>query len=101
MMIHSVYFWLKEEAKSQRAEFETALADLVKIDVIGEAHYGTPAGTAERPVTDHSFDYSLILQFPSQAEHDVYQDHADHHVFVNQCKDMWERVLVMDTECSS
>lgn len=100
-MIHNVYFWLKEEAKEQRAEFEDALRELVKIAEIKVAHWGTPASTAERPVTDHSFDYSLVLSFETQEKHDIYQDHPDHHVFVNQCKSLWEKVVVYDIEASS
>ncbi|MFT4642077.1 MAG: hypothetical protein ACI8T1_005423 [Verrucomicrobiales bacterium] len=98
MMVHNVYFWLKEEAKAQSETFETALAELVKISEIQEAKFGKPATTVERPVTDHSYSYSLILTFATQADHDVYQDHTDHHVFVNQCKDMWEKVVVYDSE---
>ena len=98
MMIHSVYFWLKEEAQAKRQEFEAALHELVTISEIKEARFGRPAGTAERPVTDHSFDYSLILTFASQADHDVYQDHADHHAFVDRCQDMWAKAVVYDSE---
>ena len=97
-MIHSVYFWLKDEAKDRRKEFEAALGELVKIPEIKQAHWGVPAGTEERPVTDHSFDYSLVLSFETQEKHDVYQDHPDHHVFVNQCKDLWSKVVVYDTD---
>ena len=100
-MIHSVYFWLKDEAKDQCVEFEDALRELVKIPEIKLAHWGVPADTAERPVTDHSYHYSLVLSFESQERHDIYQDHPDHHVFVKQCKDLWEKVVVYDTEVRS
>ena len=96
MMVHSVYFWLKEEAS--RETFKDALDELVKISEIQESKIGKPAGTAERPVTDHSYSFSLILTFASQKDHDVYQDHADHHVFVNQFKQMWDKVVVYDSE---
>ena len=97
-MIHSVYFWIKEEAQGQKAEMEAALLELVKIGEIQAAHVGKPASTEERPVTDHSFDFSLVLTFASKEDHDIYQDHPDHHVFVNQCKAMWDKVIVYDSE---
>ena len=95
-MVHSVYFWLKEEASAE--SFEAALKKLVKISEIQDAKIGKPASTTERPVTDHSFSFSLILTFTSTADHDVYQDHPDHHVFVNQCKEMWAKVVVYDSD---
>ncbi len=98
MMIHNVYFWLKEDAQDKQAEMEAALRELVKISEIQEARIGTPAPTDERPVTDHSFDFSIYLTFASRADHDVYQDHTDHHVFVNQCKEYWKKVIVYDSD---
>lgn len=95
-MLHSVYFWLKDDAS--REQFEEGLRKLLRIDLIQEAHIGVPAKTEERPVTDHSFSYALVLRFENQADHDAYQNHQDHHVFVNECKDLWERVLVLDSE---
>ncbi|MEM7384464.1 MAG: Dabb family protein [Verrucomicrobiota bacterium] len=99
MMIHSVYFWLKEDCtEDDRKRMAEGLADLVKIDLIEHASVGRPAATAERPVTDHSFDASIILQFPDQAAHDAYQVHPDHDVFVAKCKDLWSKVIVYDTQ---
>ncbi len=74
-MIHSVYFWLNEDGQGRRQKFESALRDLLKTGKIQEGRIGRPAGTQERPVTDHSFDYSLILTFATQVDHDAYQDH--------------------------
>lgn len=98
MMNHNVYFWLKEDAQDKRDEMEAALRELLKISEIKEARLGKPAATAERPVTDHSFDFNIVLTFASKADHDIYQDHADHHAFVAQCKEFWEKVIVYDTE---
>ncbi len=98
MMIHSVYFWLKDEKKDECGRFEEALRALVKIPEIQLGHFGKPAPTAERPVTDHSFDYSLILTFASKEAHDAYQVHPDHDVFVDGCKDLWAKVVVYDSE---
>ncbi len=96
-MIHSVYFWLTEEAQSKREEFEAALTALVQIKEIDKAYFGKPADTAERPVTDHSFDYNLTLVFATQEDHDAYQVDPDHDVFIEQCKTWWAKVVVYDT----
>lgn len=99
-MEHHVYFWLKEEKKDAAsvAAFEHGLDELLKIDQIASGVWGKSAATPERPVTDKSFDYAISLKFDSLDAHNVYQDHADHHVFVNAFKDLWEKALVMDVD---
>src|SRR5690606_7604479 len=98
MMIHSVYFWLTEEAKAKSKQFEESLKELIRIDCIDRSLIGVPAPTEKRPVTDHSFDYSLILGFNTKEAHDAYQDHPEHHFFIENCRAMWDRVLVYDSE---
>ena len=99
MMTHSVYFWLKEGiSDDERAVFEAGLKGLFAIDEIDSGSFGKPAGTLERPVTDHSFSYSLILNFKSVDDHNVYQDHPEHHRFVENCQQYWERAVVYDSE---
>ena len=99
MMTHSVYFWLKEECTSEdREAFETGLKGLFAIDEIDSGSIGKPAGTPEREVTDHSFSYALMLSFKSVEDHNTYQEHPEHHRFVENCKDYWTRVVVYDSE---
>ena len=93
-MEHHVYFWLKDE--TDRKVFEERLEDLRRIEQIQGFHWGAPAATEERPVTDHSWDYALSLKFDSLEDHDAYQVHPYHDEFVDTCKSMWTRVLVMD-----
>lgn len=99
-MEHHVYFWLKQERKNDvdLALFEQGLADLYEISEVAGGMWGKSAATPERPVTDKSFDYALSMKFDSLADHDVYQEHADHDVFVNAFKNWWEKVLVMDVD---
>ena len=98
MMMHSVYFWLKDDlTPDEEAEFQAGLAELIQYKGIKQAHTGPPAGTAERDVTDHTFHTNLILFFESQADHDVYQDHPEHHAFVDRCKHLWVKAIVYDT----
>jgi hypothetical protein len=98
-MEHHVYFWLKEERRGEedRKKFQQGLKDLCLSPYPASAHWGSPAATAERPVTDHSFDYGLSLSFNSMEDHDHYQEKDEVHAqFVATFGQWWERVLVMD-----
>lgn len=99
-MEHHVYFWLNEENKTteDRAAFEAGMRELLKIEKIASGVWATPAKTAVRPVTENSWDYALSIKFASQAEHDAYQVHPDHDVFVDKFKGNWAKVQVMDLE---
>ena len=99
-MEHHVYFWLKEEKKNPegRAAFEAGLQDLFKIEEIASGIWATPAKTAVRPVTENSWDYALSIRFATLADHDVYQAHPEHDVFVDGFNTFWEKVQVMDLE---
>jgi hypothetical protein len=97
-MEHHVYFWLKDEHKSaaDRAAFEDGLESLFKIGLVAGGRWAVPAKVALRPVIDQSWDYALSMQFSTLADHDAYQDDADHHRFINTFKEWWAKVLVMD-----
>ncbi len=98
-MIHAVFFWLKKDLPAeQRAIFESELVRLKEISYLVHGFVGKPAPTEERPVTDHSFDYSLTLHFKNLADHEHYQTKCEQHLrFVSTCKGFWEKVLVYDT----
>ena len=99
-MLHNVYFWLKADlAPAQRQQFEMELAKLVALDYLAYGFAGKPAATEERPVTDHSFSYSLVLRFKTMEDHNFYQvDCPAHKRFIETCKSFWERVVVYDSE---
>ena len=40
----------------------------------------------------------VVETFDTIAEQDIYQEDADHHVFIDTFKDTWERVQVMDIQ---
>jgi len=98
-MEHHVYFWLKDEFKNEtgRARMEEALYKLVTSPNPSNAHWGKPAATESRPVTDHSWDYGLSLKFDTMEAHEKYQK-ADpiHEAFSGGHKEMWAKVMVMD-----
>lgn len=99
-MEHHVYFWLNEENQNaeSRAAFEKGMRALLEVEQVAEGTWATPAQTAVRPVTENSWDYALSIKFASQAEHDAYQVHPDHDVFVDEFKSYWSKVQVMDLE---
>lgn len=98
-MIHNVYFWLKNDLTTEQvATFESELKLLPKISYVVAGSVGKPAATEVRPVTDHSFSYSLSLNFKTMEEHEFYQkDCPEHKRFVDNCKAFFERVIVYDT----
>ena len=98
-MTHNVFFWLHPDLPAESvAAFEAAAKKLLDIDVVQSGSVGKQAPTPERPVTDKTWDYHLELKFASVDDHNTYQDHPEHHVFVDQCKEMWTNVSVNDSE---
>lgn len=98
-MLHNVYFWLKSGLTANEIQtFETELQALTRIPYLESGFCGKPAPTEARPVTDHSFSYSLSLRFKTMADHDFYQKGCpDHQRFVDTCKVFFDRVVVYDS----
>jgi hypothetical protein len=95
--VHHVYFWLKKPvAKAVRTKFEEGLKKLITVETIVDHHLGVPAKT-NRGVIDRSYSYSLLLTFSSKEDQDVYQKHPTHLKFIEECSDLWERVVVYDS----
>ncbi len=95
--VHTVFFWLREGGGRQDAEMlaEGARRHLATVPGVLRLQVGFPAGTA-REVVDNSYGVALMIEFASTAEHDIYQDHADHHQFIKECSSLWSRVQVYD-----
>ncbi|MCB1233665.1 MAG: Dabb family protein [Verrucomicrobiae bacterium] len=99
MVRHSVYFWLDESLTGeQKQQFEGGLRALFDIDVVRRGDFGAAAGTPERPVTNNSYDYALFLEFDNVEDHNTYQSHPDHDVFVENFSPWFKTVKVFDTE---
>ena len=99
MVRHNVYFWLDESLTAeQKTSFEGGLRALFEIDVVSRGEFGTAATTPERPVTRNTFDYALVLEFESVSQHDAYQVHAEHQVFVDNFSAWFKKVRIFDTE---
>lgn len=98
LFIHHVYFWLKKPVtKAVRTKFENALKELVTVETIIDYHLGIPAKT-NRGVIDRSYSYSLLVTFKNKEDQDIYQTHPTHLKFIADCEELWERVVVYDSE---
>ncbi|MCF8361172.1 MAG: Dabb family protein [Prolixibacteraceae bacterium] len=98
VLLHHVYFWLKDpDNQKDRRKFEKAIRELIKVPTIKVSHLGVPASTEERDVVDHSYTYSLLVIFDSQADQDIYQEHPIHLEFVDKNSHLWEKVVVYDS----
>ena len=96
-MKHNVFFWLKDDITAeQKQTFEQGIKALLKIEEIKSGAWGTPAATEPRPVIDSSYDYAISLEFESIAEHDRYQVHPEHDVFIDSFKDWWAKATIYD-----
>ncbi len=99
MVRHNVYFWLDPSlTDEQKTSFEGGLRALFVIDVVARGSFGKAAATPVRPVTQNSFDYALVLEFDSVEQHDAYQVHPDHDVFVKQFSASFKEVRIFDTQ---
>lgn len=99
MVRHNVYFWLDPTlGDEQKASFEDGLLALFEIDVVAGGSFGRAAATPVRPVTQNTFDYALVLEFDSVEQHDAYQVHPEHDVFVKQYAPWFKEVRVYDTQ---
>jgi len=95
---HNVFFWLRDgaEAADARRLADGCKSHLTGIPGVLRLTVGFPAGT-DRGVVDNSYSVALLVEFADAAAHDVYQDHADHLRFIEDCSQFWRRVQVYDT----
>jgi len=97
LFVHHVFFWLKEPDKPEvRAKFENALKKLVSVETIVGYHLGRPAST-KRGVIDTTYTYSLLVTFRNKKDQDIYQVHPTHLKFIDNCEELWKRVVVYDS----
>lgn len=98
-MLHTVYFWLTPGLSAdERSNFVAGAKALAEAPTVAACHVSIPASTPERDVTDHSFDYSLLLMFANVADHDAYQISDVHLKFVADQAAKFAVVKVYDGE---
>ena len=97
IFIHHVYFWLKNsDSNDDRNKLVEGLRKLSAVSSIKTSHIGQPADT-NRDVIDSSYSVSWLLTFKDKADQDSYQTDPIHLKFVEECKELWGRVIVYDT----
>jgi len=97
LFIHHVFFWLRKPVTEDiRQKFENALKKLITVETIVSYHLGVPAAT-NREVIDSSYTYSLLATFKNKEDQDIYQSHPTHLKFIEDCAELWERVVVYDS----
>ncbi|NJB71054.1 hypothetical protein GGR42_001516 [Saonia flava] len=96
---HTVYFWFKNpNSQEDRAKFEASLTKFMNNSAYAKTQFiGTPP-KASRDVVDGSFTYSLIVSFESAEAQAKYQSEPPHLLFVEECSDLWEKVIVYDSQ---
>lgn len=98
-MIHTVYFWLKPDLDgAARTDFVRGAEALAGAPTVQAFYGGGPAGTEQRDVTDHSFDYSIHLFFASEADQLAYQEDPVHLKFVDEQAGKFATVKVYDSK---
>jgi hypothetical protein len=96
-LIHSVFFWLKEDlSEADEAAFIAGVESLKTIRSIKSCYIGPPAPTEERGVVDNSYSYALIVHFEDVTGQDAYQVDPIHLKFVEDHQDKWTKVVVYD-----
>ncbi len=100
MLVHSVYFWLKDEiCEAKRQAFYEGLLELSKIPTVVQLYVGKPATTEKRPVIDDTYTYGIAVVFNDIEGHNIYQTHSIHKNFLAEFSSYWNKVVVYDIEC--
>ncbi|MEM8762268.1 MAG: Dabb family protein [Bacteroidota bacterium] len=95
---HTVYFWLKNpDSADDRNQFERSLKRFLNNSKFAKTNFIGVPPKATREVVDGSFTYALIVTFDSAEAQDGYQKEAAHLQFIDECKDLWSKVIVYDS----
>ena len=99
MLVHNVYFWLKEGlTDEEKAQFRAGVETLAEIQSSTQTFIGEPADTEPRPIIDRSYDLGLTVVLQDVSAHDEYQVDPIHLKFIDECGHLWERVQIYDSE---
>ena len=96
---HHVFFWLKNpDSQEDHAKLLAALKGLKKIEVVKYAHIGSPSiNDFDRPVTDATYSFSVLLLFNSKKDEETYLYHPLHKQFGADNHHLWSKVMVYDS----
>ena len=97
VFVHHVYFWLKNQNNTDDlGKLIEGLKKLSVVKTIRQFHIGKPAGTS-REVIDGSYAVSWLTIFDTKADQDSYQVDPIHLKFVEDCAELWNKVIVYDS----
>jgi hypothetical protein len=97
-LTHHVFFWLKNpDSKEDLEKLLAGLKTLSKIETVKKLYIGVPASTEKREVVDNSYSASELMFFDDVEGQNVYQVHPIHKKFVEECSQLWEKVIVYDS----
>ena len=98
LIIHSVYFWLKEGITQEEEQEFLKFFDILKtIPGSKEIYIAKPAATHPRPVVDNSFSYHLLMTFDNMEDINTYENHPDHLSAAESFSKYWTKVEVKDS----
>jgi hypothetical protein len=98
-LAHMVFFTLKESNEANRKRVVDACKRYLD-EHQGVVYFsvGTLNPELKREVNDVEYDVALHLVFKDKAAHDRYQDHPRHLAFIDECKSLWSKVRVFDSD---
>lgn len=98
MLVHNVYFALKDKSPAAKAQLVAACKKYLTGHP-GTLFFavGTLAEALQREVNVRDFDVGLHIVFTDQAAHDQYQDAPRHNQFIDENKENWAGVRVFDS----
>ncbi|MFD2598599.1 Dabb family protein [Sphingobacterium corticis] len=98
VIVHSVYFWLREDlTEEEQKEFPQFFEALKKVPGISAYRVGKPAPTTKRDVVDNSFSYHWLAFFENMDDINTYEKHPDHLAAAEKYSSYWTRVEVRDS----
>ena len=97
--VHHVFFWLKDpKDKKDYDKLLAGLKGLGRIEQIKMSHIGLPSvNNFDKPVTDASYSFSVLLIFDNKADEEKYLVHPLHKKFIDDHKNLWSKVVVYDS----
>ncbi len=97
--VHTVFFWFNNpDSEADQSTFEASLKKFLKNSKFAKTNFIGKAPKATRDVVDDSFTYKLVVTFESAEAQQGYQEEDAHLIFIEECKDLWKKVIVYDAQ---
>ena len=98
MIVHNVYFTLKDNSEAARQSLIDACCKYLSIQPgMVSFHCGVIAADHIRSVNVRDFDVGLHVVFVDKEAHDIYHNSAEHDWFVEEMSGNWLQSRVFDT----